>query len=87
MKKIMYLILIFFISLNSVFAEEFTPDDYESCELMCKTLEKWYQLNQLGLPKSESELKKIINILFYIRNEANKISDTFLRKFTSFASP
>ena len=59
MKKIkkMSLILIFFILTGFVFAEEFTTADHENFALMTKTLEKWYQLIQIGPPKSESESK------------------------------
>ena len=73
--------LIFLIPTGFVFAEEFTSDDNENFALMTKTLEKWYQLNQIGPPKSESELKNIINTLFYIRDESAKVSDNFLKKF------
>ncbi len=82
MKKIiMSLILIFFIPTVFLYAEEFTSADHENFKLMTKTLEKWYQLNQLGLPKSENDLKNIINMLLYIRDESAKVSDTFLHKF------
>jgi hypothetical protein len=75
------LMIIFFTPAVLLFAEEFTSADHKDFELMTNTLEKWYQLNQIGQPKSESELKNNIKTLFYIRDESEKVSDSFLKKF------
>jgi len=61
-------------------AQYFDKDDMKGMGQLSTALMAWYEVNQLGLPKNDSDMKKILNLLKKVHSECSKVTDKTLEK-------
>ncbi len=58
----------------------FDKEDEKGIEHYSNALMAWYEVNQLGLPNSDDDIKRVVSLLSRVHAECAKVSDKTLKK-------